>query len=216
MNGATLICDACPSLKKDATIRGWRETAGKDLLSVNVPLGKHGHVHHQRHLQEMERRKQQLRNAGVARGWKIKRFELRIHLFNDLLQAIANADIPRIKVLIGNWLKAKMGHRRIISKIHAVATGKEQLYSYSLKDYELSLFLLRIGGNRLVNIFHKAANFPSIRQVQRFVSHLQLWIPPERFRMRKFVITSTLLLCLKTRLLLRSQFCGQFVGLVCV
>ncbi|KAH8913724.1 hypothetical protein BT69DRAFT_1234149, partial [Atractiella rhizophila] len=102
----------------------------------------------------------------------------RIALFKELLEAVALIDVARIPQLINTCLKEKMGTKKVIKKIHAVAAGEQGIRSYNVRDYELSLFLLRIGGNQLVNIFHKATNLPSLRSVRRFASQLKVRVSP--------------------------------------
>ena len=104
----------------------------------------------------------------LSKSKTIFRLNHTLSLHQRLMLLIQENSIPRIHEIVSVALKHKRGIGYVISKITDAVNG---VYSpcFSSKDKKLAFLVLQYGGPNLLDILHRALNFPEASTAYRFL-----------------------------------------------
>ncbi|KAJ7192653.1 hypothetical protein GGX14DRAFT_701343 [Mycena pura] len=158
-------CSNCSSLTDNATLAGILHRI-VDGVHENTPLAYHPIAQ----LVEIVRARGQeavrMRLTRLNDSQRLFRVMTTIDNYKELTMAIASGHMTRISDTLESGLRNHAGVRGLVMLMKRAVSGQYKA-SNSLAEKSLGLLFLRLGGQRLAEIAHRALGLPSVSTLQR-------------------------------------------------
>ncbi|CUA75348.1 hypothetical protein RSOLAG22IIIB_05853 [Rhizoctonia solani] len=126
-------------------------------------------------LESKEETLKKYRLQGLEVNRKATRLLGKLSDYKQLLLALSEVDDVAVSRIVQVALRQGCGPAAIVGRLMKAQQGLYRSESYSGKDIDIGLLVLRLGGPRLLESLSKALNLPSSSTIYRHAERLHLW-----------------------------------------